>query len=75
MYLNVFNHIVTFQKNHELFCMIGAITIFRDNSFIFSFVGLVIWGWVHIWGRGRENKMLEDECETFYKQIRMNHLT
>jgi hypothetical protein len=55
--------------------MIGATTIFRENSFIFSFVGLVIWGWAHIWGGGRENKMSKDECETFYKQIRMNHLT
>jgi hypothetical protein len=55
--------------------MIGAITIFWESSFILSFVGLVIWGWVHIWGGGRENKMSKNECETFYQQIRMNHLT
>jgi hypothetical protein len=55
--------------------MIGAITIFGENSFIISFVGLVAWGGVHIWGRGRENKMSKDECKSFYKQIKMNHLT
>jgi hypothetical protein len=55
--------------------MLGAITIFGENSFIFRFVGLVTWGWVRISRGGRENKMSKDECESFYKQIRMNHLT
>jgi hypothetical protein len=55
--------------------MMGAIISFEENSFIFSFVGVVTWGWVHIWGGGRENIMLKDECEFSYKQIKMNHLT
>jgi hypothetical protein len=75
VYLHVFNHIVTFWKNYEFLCKIGAITIFGENSFIFSFVGLVTWAWVHIWGGDRENKMSKDECESFYKQIKINHLT
>jgi len=76
VYFNVFNHIVTFWKNYMIFlCMIGAINIFGKNNFIFSFVGLVTWGWVHIWGGVKEKKMSKDECEYFYKQIRMNHLT
>ncbi len=40
MYLNVFNHIVTFLKElHEFLYMVGAIIIFGENSFIFTFVG------------------------------------
>jgi len=30
---------------------------------------------MHIWGGGKENKMSKDECESFYNQINMNHLT
>jgi hypothetical protein len=31
---------------------------------------------VHIWRDGQKtNKMSKDECESFYNQIRMNHLT
>jgi hypothetical protein len=56
----------------------GAIIIFGESIFIFNFVIMDWWqsqlGWVHIWRGGRENKMLEDECESFYNQIRMNHL-
>jgi hypothetical protein len=55
--------------------MMGAIIIFEKNSFIFSFVGVVNRGWVHIWGGGKGNKMLKYECEFSYKQIKMNHLT
>jgi hypothetical protein len=57
----------------------GTLIIFREGSFIFSFLGLwisdkVIWGWVHIWRGDGQNKMLKDECESFYNQIRMNNL-
>ncbi len=39
MHLNVFNHIVTFLKNYMNFlCMMGSLTIFGEDSFIFSFV-------------------------------------
>jgi hypothetical protein len=55
--------------------MLGAITIFGENSFIFRFVGLITWGRLHILRGGKKNKMSKDECESFYKQIRMNHLT
>ncbi len=36
------------KELHEFLCMIGAVTIFGENSFIFNFVGLVTWGQVHI---------------------------
>ncbi len=40
VFLNVFNHIVTFFKElHGFLYMIGAIFTFGENSFIFSFVG------------------------------------
>jgi hypothetical protein len=55
--------------------MIGAITIFGKNSFIFNFVSLVKGGWVHIWRDNRENKMSKNDCESFYIQIKMNNLT
>jgi hypothetical protein len=32
-------------------------------------------GLVRIWKGGGENKMSKDECETFSKEIRMNHFT
>jgi len=53
--------------------MIGAITIFGKNSFIFNFVSLV--KGVHIWRDNRENKMSKNDCESFYIQIKMNNLT
>jgi hypothetical protein len=38
VYLNVLNHIVTFLKElHTFLPMMGAITIFEENIFIFSF--------------------------------------
>jgi hypothetical protein len=59
--------------------MIGAITIFEEGIFIFSFVVMDWWqsqvGWVHIWGGDRISKISKDEYEYFYNQIRMNHLT
>jgi hypothetical protein len=40
VYLNVFNHIVTFCKNYVQFLgIMSAITMFRKSSFIFNFVG------------------------------------
>jgi hypothetical protein len=36
------------KELHEILRMIGAITIFGKNSFIFNFVSLVQGGWVHI---------------------------
>jgi hypothetical protein len=76
VYFNLFNHIDTFQKNYmNVLCMMGAITIFRESSFMFSLVSLITWGWVHIWGDNKENKMSKDERESFYNQIKMNHLT
>jgi len=58
----------------------GAITISGKNSFIFDFVGYELvtkslWGWVHIRGGGRENKMSKYGCEFFSNQIKLNHLT
>jgi hypothetical protein len=58
----------------------SAITDFGKTKFIFNFVGygLVIKSpgpWVHISRGGTENKMSKDECESFYNQIKMNHLT
>ncbi len=75
MYLNVFNNIVTYQFVR----MMGAITIFGESIFIFSFVIMDWWqsqlGRVHIWEGGRENKMSKDRMWIFYNQIRMHHLT
>jgi hypothetical protein len=75
MYLIAFNHIVTFWKNYIIFfCMMGAITIFGESIFIFSFVVMDWWqsqlGWVHIRGAGRENKMLKDEREFLTTKLR-----
>jgi hypothetical protein len=57
----------------------GAIIVFGKNIFICSFVIIDWWEsqlrWMHIWGGGKENKMSKDECELFYNQISMNHLT
>jgi hypothetical protein len=36
------------KELHEFLCMIGSIIFFGENNFIFSFVGFVAWGWVHI---------------------------
>jgi hypothetical protein len=36
------------KELHEFLCMIGAMAIFGENSFIFSFVGLVTRGKVLI---------------------------
>jgi hypothetical protein len=77
VYLNVFNHIL--KELHKFLNMMGAIIIFGKNIFIFSFV-IIDWqqsqlGRVHIWEGGRENKMSKDECESFYNQTRMCHLT
>jgi hypothetical protein len=59
--------------------MVSAIIVFRESIFIFSFVVMDWWqcklGQVHIWGGGKENKLSKDECESFYNQIKMNHLT
>jgi hypothetical protein len=73
------SHCHILKELHEFLWVMGAITIFEKCIFIFSFV-VMDWsqnqlGWVHIWGGGGENKMLKDECESFYNQIRMNHLT
>jgi hypothetical protein len=69
------NNIVTFWKNYILFFlrMMGAITIFVGNIFIFSFV-VMDWsqsqlGWVHIWGGGREKKLSKDECESLTTKL------
>jgi hypothetical protein len=47
--------------------MMGALTIFGEDSFIFSFVG---YGLVT-----KSPRVKLDECESFYNQIKMNHLT
>jgi hypothetical protein len=53
--------------------MMGAITIFGESIFIFSFVIMDWWqsqlGRVHIWGGDRENKMPKDECEFFTTKL------
>jgi hypothetical protein len=41
------------KELHEFLCTIGAVVIFGENNFIFSFVGYglvtkITWGWVHI---------------------------
>jgi hypothetical protein len=41
-------HCHILKELHELLCMLGAITIFGENSFIFRFMGLVTWDRVHI---------------------------
>jgi hypothetical protein len=82
MYLNVFNHIVTFWKNYTIFlCMMGAIIILGKNSFKFSFVGYALM--TKSLGlrctfeevAKKKKKMSKDEYEYFYNQIRMNNLT
>ncbi len=47
-------------------CMMGAITIFRKNSFRFSFVD---YGLVEKSLGARENKMSKDECEYFTTKL------
>jgi hypothetical protein len=42
------SHCHILKELHEFLCMIGAISIFEKTNFIFSFVALVTWGWVHI---------------------------
>jgi hypothetical protein len=56
-------------------------TIFGEISFIFKFCELWIGdkvtpglGFTYEKVKG-ENKMLKDECESFYNQIIMNHLS
>jgi hypothetical protein len=68
-----------FERIIWILRMMGAITIFGESSFIFSFVscGLVIKSIrvsAHL-KKWRRKKMSEDECEYFSNQIRMNHLT
>jgi hypothetical protein len=46
--------------------MMGAITIFRKNSFRFSFVD---YGLVEKSLGARENKMSKDECEYFTTKL------
>jgi hypothetical protein len=55
--------------------MMGAITIFRESNFIFSLVSLIAWGWCTFEETTKKNKMSKDEQESFYSQIKMNHLT
>ncbi len=60
--------------------MMNGITIFGESSFIFTFMSYyfddkVALGLVRIWKGWGENKMSKDECETFSKEIRMNHFT
>jgi hypothetical protein len=51
----------------------GCHNHFWKKYFIFRFVdyGLVTttWGWVHIWGGGKENKMSKDECDFFTTKL------
>jgi hypothetical protein len=73
------SHCHILKELHKFLLMMGVITSFGKNTFIFSFV-IMDWSqsqliWVHIWGGGRQNKMSKDDCESFYNQIRMNHLT
>jgi hypothetical protein len=53
--------------------MMGAITIFEESIFIFSFVVMDWWqsqlGWVHIWEGEIENKMSKDEREIFTTKL------
>jgi hypothetical protein len=78
VYLNQ-SHCHILKELHKFLRTMGAIIIFEENIFIFSFVIIDWWqsqlGWVHIWGDGRGNKISKDECESSYNQIRMNHLT
>ncbi len=75
------SHCHILKELYEFLWMMSAIIIFEESSFIFSFVShvwigdKVTWGWVHIWGGGRENKMSKDKCESLYKKTRMNHLS
>ncbi len=42
------------KELHKFLCMMGAIIIFGEKSFIFSFVGLATWSWVSHLRRGPE---------------------
>jgi hypothetical protein len=59
--------------------MMGAIIIFGESSFIFSFVGygLVIKSLEVgcIFEKVEEKRKSKDVCECFSNQIRMNYLT
>jgi hypothetical protein len=80
VYLNDFqSHCHIVKELYEFLHTMSAISIFEENIFIFSFVVMDWWqsqlNWVHNCEGGKENKMSRDECEFFYNQIRMNHLT
>jgi hypothetical protein len=59
---------------------LGVVTIFGEGSFMFNFVG---YGLVtKSFGVGctfenvvKKKSKSKDECESFYNQINMNHLT
>jgi hypothetical protein len=60
--------------------MTSALTIVGESNFTSSFVsyGLVtksLGARAHFSEGDGENKMSKNECESFYNQIRMNHLT
>jgi hypothetical protein len=79
--LNVFNYIVKFWKNIWIFALLGVVTIFGEGSFMFNFVGYGLVTKSFGAGCTFENvinfffKKSKDECESFYNQINMNHLT
>jgi len=69
------SHYHILKELHEFLCMMGAITIFGKNSFIFNFGGYELMtksfrDRVHIRGGGRENKMSKYECEFFLAELR-----
>jgi len=49
--------------------MIGAINIFGKKKLIFSFVGLVTWGWVHIQRGVREKKCQKMNVNIFTNKL------
>jgi hypothetical protein len=59
--------------------MISALTIWRWQFHIY--IGKLwiddkaTWVWVYNLGGGRQSKTSKDECESFYNNITMNHLT
>ncbi len=68
------SHCHILKDLHESLCMMGTIIIFGENGFIFNFLGLVTWGWVHIQGGVEKIKCQKINVIFFYKQIRMNRL-
>jgi hypothetical protein len=73
----MFCHVL--KELHEFLVMMGAITIFGESSFMFSLGGYGLLtkslGAGCTFDKLTKNKMSKDECESFYNQIRMNHLT